>query len=102
MQALVTHLVEHPIPIPPAAESDKGVMPIMFLTPQERKKLRRRRRQEKEKQKQDSIRMGLLPPPPPKVKLANLMRVLGDQAVAVRGPYGVQVCVRCNRLMCCM
>ncbi|OEH75791.1 u4 u6 small nuclear protein [Cyclospora cayetanensis] len=73
-------LVEHPAPVILATRGDTVVN--MYLTPQERKKLRRRKRQEREREKQDKIRMGLLPPPPPKCKLSNLMRVLGDVAVA--------------------
>jgi U4/U6 small nuclear ribonucleoprotein PRP3 len=37
---------------------------------------------EREREKQDKISLGLMPPPEPKVKLANMMRVLGDSAVA--------------------
>ncbi|CBZ55659.1 Similar to uniprot/Q03338 Saccharomyces cerevisiae YDR473c essential splicing factor, related [Neospora caninum Liverpool] len=76
------NLVEHPVPVKPAIDAAANVIINMYLTKQERKKLRRRKRQEKEREKQDKIRMGLMPPPPPKVKLTNLMRVLGDQAVA--------------------
>lgn len=31
---------------------------------------------------QDKIKLGLMKPPPPKVKMSNLMRVLGPEAVA--------------------
>ncbi|CRG97481.1 U4/U6 small nuclear ribonucleoprotein PRP3, putative [Plasmodium gallinaceum] len=77
----ITSYIEHPIPL----NDDKKasiITPNMYLTPIERKKLRKRKRQEKEKEKQDKIRIGLIPPPPPKMKLSNLMRVLGDSAVA--------------------
>ena len=37
---------------------------------------------EREKEKQELVRQGLLDPPKPKVKLSNLMRVLGTEAVA--------------------
>ena len=43
--------------------------------------MRRQKRLESQKEKQDKIRLGLLPPDPPKVKIANLMRVLGTEAV---------------------
>ncbi|PHJ20856.1 pre-mrna processing factor prp3 [Cystoisospora suis] len=78
----IDNLVEHPVPVKPAIDPVTNVIINMYLTRQERKKLRRRKRQEKEREKQDKIRMGLMPPPPPKIKLTNLMRVLGDQAVA--------------------
>ncbi len=59
---------------------------------QERKKLRTQRRNEREKEKQELIRQGLLEPPKPKVKISNLMRVLGTEAVA--DPSAVEKQVR--------
>merc|ERR550534_2579965 len=76
----VTHLVEHPVPI--KLRNEKVVTHTMHLTPQERKKLRRLRRQERTQQLRDKIKMGVVAPPPPKVKMSNLMRVLGDEAIA--------------------
>lgn len=49
---------------------------------QEQRKLRKQRREEREKEKQELIRQGLLEPPKPKVKISNLMRVLGEEATA--------------------
>lgn len=37
---------------------------------------------EREKDRQEMIRQGLMEPPKPKVKISNLMRVLGNEAVA--------------------
>merc|ERR1711865_412803 len=48
----------------------------------EQKKFRKLRKQERTREYQDKIKMGLLKPPPPKVKMSNLMRVLGDEAIA--------------------
>ncbi|KAH0472810.1 MAG: uncharacterized protein KVP18_001009 [Porospora cf. gigantea A] len=76
----ITHYVEHPVPIAPHGVL-AGATPV-YLTLKERRKLRRRKRMEREKEKQDRIRLGMLPPPPPKIKLANLMRVLGEEAAA--------------------
>ena len=74
--------VEHPVPIQPAIDLNAPrAMPLM-LTKKERKRIRRQRRAEREKEKQDKVRLGLLPPPAPKVKISNLMRVLGTEAVA--------------------
>jgi U4/U6 small nuclear ribonucleoprotein PRP3 len=50
--------------------------------PQELKKLRTQRRVAREKEKQELVRQGLLEPPKPKVKISNLMRVLGEEATA--------------------
>ncbi|KAF8933629.1 hypothetical protein BGZ52_007154 [Haplosporangium bisporale] len=57
-----------------------------------RKKLRRQRRRELLKEKQDKIRLGLLAPDAPKVKLANMMRVLGQEAVL--NPTEIEMRVR--------
>eukprot|EP01016_Furgasonia_blochmanni_P035855 TRINITY_DN4017_c0_g1_i4.p1 TRINITY_DN4017_c0_g1~~TRINITY_DN4017_c0_g1_i4.p1 ORF type:complete len:570 (-),score=144.49 TRINITY_DN4017_c0_g1_i4:201-1910(-) len=77
----MNHLIEHPQPFKIATTSQNVVMP-MYLTKQERKKIRRQKRAEREKEKQDKIRLGLMKAPPPKVKLANMMRVLTNEAVA--------------------
>jgi U4/U6 small nuclear ribonucleoprotein PRP3 len=53
----------------------------MRLTKAEQKKLRTQRRNQREKERQEMVKQGLLEPPPPKVKITNLMRVLGEQAV---------------------
>ena len=44
------------------------------------------------KEKQDKINLGILPPEAPKVKIANLMRVMGDEAV--QDPTKVESIVR--------
>lgn len=55
-------------------------MPV-FLTQKERKKLRRQNRREMWKEEQEKIRLGLEAPPEPKLRISNLMRVLGTEAV---------------------
>lgn len=89
--SLITHLVQHPIPI--AAPGDKrqperGLM----LTKKEQKKMRRQRRQAELEDKRDRQKMGLMPPDPPKVRLANLMKVLTSDAV--QDPTKVEAKVR--------
>lgn len=76
----ITNLIEHPIQMKPL-EPNQAVHVPVFLTKKERKKLRRQNRREAWKEKQDKIRLGLLPPDEPKVKMSNLMRVLGNEAV---------------------
>lgn len=51
------------------------------LTKKERKKLRRQNRREALKEKAEKIRLGLDKPPEPKLKISNLMRVLGTDAI---------------------
>ncbi|KFK44678.1 hypothetical protein AALP_AA1G289200 [Arabis alpina] len=76
----LTHYVEHPRPIEPPAEAAPPPPQPLKLTARERKKLRTQRRLAKEKEKQEMIRQGLLEPPKGKVKMSNLMKVLGAEA----------------------
>jgi U4/U6 small nuclear ribonucleoprotein PRP3 len=91
-EAKVTAYVEHPVPLEPPAELAPPPAQPLPLTAKERKKLRTQRRQAQERAKQDQIRAGLAEPPPPKVKLSNIMRALGEQAVA--NPTEVEARVR--------
>ncbi|KAJ0643063.1 putative U4/U6 small nuclear ribonucleoprotein Prp3 [Helianthus annuus] len=77
----ITLYVEHPRPIEPPAEPAPPPPQPLKLTQKERKKLRTQRRLATEKNRQEMIRQGLLEPPKPKVKMSNLMRVLGSEAV---------------------
>uniref|UniRef100_A0A2P2I311 U4/U6 small nuclear ribonucleoprotein Prp3-like n=1 Tax=Hirondellea gigas TaxID=1518452 RepID=A0A2P2I311_9CRUS len=77
----ITKLVEHPLEMRCPCDTNKIIDLKVFLTAQERKKLRRMNRREAWKEKQDKIRLGLERPPEPKVRMANLMRVLGTEAV---------------------
>lgn len=75
-----------------SAEPTKAVLLPVFLTKKERKKLRKQNRREAWKEKQEKIRLGLEPPPEPKVKMSNMMRVLGTQAV--QDPTKIEAHVR--------
>jgi len=85
----ITHLIQHPVTFEPP--EDKTSIPV-YLTQQERKKMRTQRRKAAEQEKQEKIQLGLMEPPPPKVKISNLMRVLG--AEAVQDPTKVEALVR--------
>lgn len=80
--SLITIYVQHPALV--KAPQDKRLIETkpMYLTPKEQAKLRRMRRAEDLKEHQAKIRLGLEPPPPPKVKRGNMMRVMGEQAIA--------------------
>jgi U4/U6 small nuclear ribonucleoprotein PRP3 len=78
----ITPYVEHPVPIKITTEKEVPEAPMMHLTPKERRKLRRLKRQERTQEIRDKIKMGILQAPPPKVKMSNLMRVLGDEVIA--------------------
>ncbi|EIW68880.1 hypothetical protein TREMEDRAFT_13987, partial [Tremella mesenterica DSM 1558] len=90
-ESLVTHLVQHPIPIPAPGEKKQPERGLM-LTKREQKKMRRQRRQAELEDKRDRQKMGLLPPDPPKVRLANLMKVL--TSAAIQDPTKVEAKVR--------
>lgn len=80
-ESAITNLVEHPIQVRPPSEPLKPAYMPVFLTKKERKKLRRQNRREAWKEEQEKIRLGLEPPPEPKLRISNLMRVLGTEAV---------------------
>uniref|UniRef100_A0A8D3BZ98 U4/U6 small nuclear ribonucleoprotein Prp3 n=1 Tax=Scophthalmus maximus TaxID=52904 RepID=A0A8D3BZ98_SCOMX len=52
----------------------------------------RQTRREAQKEVQERVRLGLMPPPEPKVRISNLMRVLGTEAV--QDPTKVEAHVR--------
>uniref|UniRef100_A0A3Q2ZDV0 U4/U6 small nuclear ribonucleoprotein Prp3 n=1 Tax=Kryptolebias marmoratus TaxID=37003 RepID=A0A3Q2ZDV0_KRYMA len=88
----VTNLVEHPAQMSPPVDTDKPVTLGVYLTKKEQKKLRRQTRREGQKEVQEKVRLGLMPPPEPKVRISNLMRVLGTEAV--QDPTKVESFVR--------
>ena len=91
--SLITHLVEHPVPLRGSKGASKPTMTAKaFLTPAERDKLRHLKKVEKELDMQNQIKLGLLKPPPPRIKLRNVMRVLGEESVA--GPSAVEQAAR--------
>ena len=90
--AKTARYVQHPVPESPAGEAAQPESLPLILTVKERKRLRRQARAERLKGIQDQVRLGILPPPEPKVRLANLMRVLKDSAVA--DPSAVEKRVR--------
>ena len=87
----ITNLIEHPIQMQPMEPTLPTHVPV-FLTKKEMKKLRRQNRREAWKEKQDKIRLGLIAPDEPKVKMSNLMRVLGTEAI--QDPTKVEAHVR--------
>lgn len=101
---IITRYVQHPVLLEPPSASQMPAPRPMFLTPKEQAKLRRQKRMENLKEHQTKVRLGLLPPDPPsrcsltvslltfkeykltqsfitEVKLKNMMRVLGEDAV---------------------
>ena len=79
--SIITRLIQHPALILPPGDRLMPPPKPMYLTTKEQKKIRRQRRMADLKETQAKIRLGLMEPPPDKVKLGNLMRVLGEEAV---------------------
>lgn len=88
----ITNLIEHPTQMRPPNEPLRPAYLPVFLTTKERKKLRRQNRREAWKEEQEKIRLGLIDPPEPKLKISNLMRVLGTEAV--QDPTKIEAHVR--------
>ncbi|MEE6491310.1 hypothetical protein FKM82_016173 [Ascaphus truei] len=88
----ITNLVEHPAQLSPPVDTDSPVTLGIYLTQKEQKKLRRQTRREAQKELQEKVRLGLMPPPEPKVRISNLMRVLGTEAI--QDPTRVEAHVR--------
>ncbi|KAF2853730.1 PRP3-domain-containing protein [Plenodomus tracheiphilus IPT5] len=89
--SIITVYVQHP-PLLKAPQDQRLVeVKPMYLTTKEQAKLRRMRRAADLKEHQAKIRLGLEPPPPPKVKRGNMMRVMGEQAIA--DPTAVEMLV---------
>uniref|UniRef100_A0A1I7XTJ1 Pre-mRNA processing factor 3 n=1 Tax=Heterorhabditis bacteriophora TaxID=37862 RepID=A0A1I7XTJ1_HETBA len=77
----ISELVEHPIKLRPPNDPLTPQYLKVYLTSKERKKIRRQNRKEMQKERTEKIRLGLEKAPAPKVKISNLMRVLGTDAV---------------------
>ncbi|KAG6464280.1 hypothetical protein O3G_MSEX014408 [Manduca sexta] len=88
----ITNLVEHPQQLRPPTEPLKPTYMPVFLTKKERKKLRRQSRREAWKEEQEKVRLGLEAPPEPKLRISNLMRALGTEAV--QDPTAIEAKVR--------
>jgi U4/U6 small nuclear ribonucleoprotein PRP3 len=89
--SIITIYIQHP-PLLKAPQDQRLIeTKPMYLTTKEQAKLRRMRRAEELKEHQAKIRLGLEPPPPPKVKRGNMMRVMGEQAIA--DPTAVEMLV---------
>ena len=84
--------IQHPIKIPAPGEKDKPSLKPVMLTKKEQKKMRKQRRQQELQDHRDRVKMGLIPPDPPKVRLANLMKVLTNDAI--QDPTRVEARVR--------
>ncbi|KAK0416234.1 hypothetical protein QR680_012365 [Steinernema hermaphroditum] len=76
----ITDLIEHPVQLKPPNEANNPCLKV-HLTKKEMKKIRRQNRKEALKERQEKVRLGLEKAPEPKIKMSNLMRVLGNEAI---------------------
>lgn len=89
----ITQYIEHPVEIIAPSEKDKEAVAVpLFLTKQERKKLRTKKRVERQRDLQDQIRMGLIQAPDNKLKISNFMKSLVTDAV--QDPTKIEASVR--------
>lgn len=91
-ESRINSLIQHPVPVQPPLELPPPPPRPLPLTAEERRKLRRRTREGAHKELTLRIQLGLVPAPPPKVKLSNMYRVYGDEAI--RNPTKVENEVR--------
>jgi U4/U6 small nuclear ribonucleoprotein PRP3 len=61
-------------------EEERIVLP-MYLTKDERKKLKRKRKHEKLLEKNDKIKLGLIEPDKPKLRVGNMAIVMKNEFV---------------------
>ncbi|XP_009979648.1 PREDICTED: U4/U6 small nuclear ribonucleoprotein Prp3, partial [Tauraco erythrolophus] len=86
----ITNLVEHPAQLNPPGTAQFWSNLLLDTKYSERDEPHTRR--EAQKELQEKVRLGLMPPPEPKVRISNLMRVLGTEAV--QDPTKVEAHVR--------
>ncbi|EDQ90710.1 uncharacterized protein MONBRDRAFT_20505 [Monosiga brevicollis MX1] len=92
----ITRLVQHPVTFDQYSAQRNVTLPA-YLTKKEQKKIRKQRRRAEEEEKQTLIGLGKMEAPAPKVKISNLMRVLGTEAV--QDPTKVEAVVRAQMQM---
>ncbi|KAF8455246.1 pre-mRNA processing factor 3-domain-containing protein [Kalaharituber pfeilii] len=86
--SIITIYIQHPIQLEPPQEKHIPPPKPLPLTAKEQAKKRRQKRMEELKEKQAKQRLGLEPAPPPKMTRANMMRVMGEEAV--KNPTAVE------------
>ncbi len=79
--SIITAFVQHPVLIEPPSIKNMAPSKPLPLTKQEMAKKRRMTRMANLKEEQAKQRLGLIETPEPKVKLGNMMRVMGEEAV---------------------
>jgi len=81
VESNITSLVVRPVPIPPPNEKNKPEAKPLKLTRKERKKLVRITRANQRREEREEILLGLKEAPKPRVRISNMMRVYGTEAM---------------------
>ena len=86
----ITHYVQHPVKIRNSKlEEINKIVPSVYLTDKEKKRLSRNKRVEKEKDKQERIKLGLMEAPAPKIKMSNYTKIMAKDAIV--DPSGTEI-----------
>jgi len=81
LESAVNSYIVRPRPILPPNEKSKGEPQELQLTRKERRKLIRINRSNKRKEEREAILLGIKEAPKPRVRIANMMRVHGTEAM---------------------
>lgn len=73
--------IEHPLLTIAPTDKAAPVVPSLMLTKKEQKRIRKQRREAIMQERRDQVLLGLSDAPPNKVKISNMMRVYGAEAV---------------------
>ncbi|AAS52451.2 AEL234Cp [Eremothecium gossypii ATCC 10895] len=85
--------VKHPLPFQPSVTAAATIVPKIYLTKHEQRKVRRNQRKTARQMAEERIRLGLEPRPPPKVRLNNMMHVY-DSNTKIQDPTAWEHTVR--------
>lgn len=75
----ITNKIEHPL-LTIAQEKPSRPQPLM-LTPAEQRRLRKKNRQAEQERRRNEILLGQVEPPSGRIKISNMMKVLGGEAI---------------------
>jgi len=79
--ANIDHLVIHPVPMQPPAEGSLPAPKPLPLTRTEQKRVTKQKRQAKRTEDQEKILLGLVEAPKARVRIVNMYRVYGTEAM---------------------
>jgi len=78
---LITHYIHNPAALGDLSQDQSNAQLPLYLTRKEKDKIRRKKSKDKHDQMIDEIRLGIREPPEPKLKVSNIVRVLGSKFI---------------------